>query len=126
MIRVLLSKATVKYAAIGEPIAVGRVVDPLARTTEVRFAFDNVTSRLQVGLGVRLRLLLDDEESGPAIPDSAVVDDGGPSDSGRVVRQRHPHAAVSGRLHQNEAAFGRPVWGRERQGCGCFKANGTN
>jgi len=63
--------------ALGEPIAVGQVIEPVARTTEVRFAFDNVPSRLQIGQSVRLRLLLGDEDSGPAIPESAVVDDGG-------------------------------------------------
>jgi multidrug efflux pump subunit AcrA (membrane-fusion protein) len=43
----------------------------------VRFAFDNRPPRLKIGQSVRLRLLLGDEESGPAIPESAVVDDGG-------------------------------------------------
>jgi RND family efflux transporter MFP subunit len=63
--------------ALGEPIAVGPVVEPVARTTEVRFAIDNRPPRLQIGQSVRLRLLLAEEESGPAIPESAVVDDGG-------------------------------------------------
>jgi RND family efflux transporter MFP subunit len=63
--------------ALGEPIAIGHVVEPVARTTEVRFALDNSPPGLQIGQRVRLRLLLGDEESGPAIPESAVVDDGG-------------------------------------------------
>jgi len=63
--------------ALGRPLAVGKVVDTAARTVDVRFAFDNRELRLQVGRSVRLRLFLGDEQAHPAVPESAVVDDGG-------------------------------------------------
>lgn len=62
---------------LGEPLSIGRVVEPLARTTEVRFALNNRRSRLHIGQSVGLRLLLGVAESAPAIPESAIVDDGG-------------------------------------------------
>jgi cobalt-zinc-cadmium efflux system membrane fusion protein len=62
---------------LGEPFAVNPVIDPIARTSAIRFALDNRDSRLRIGQAVRLRLFLGGEESGTAIPESAVVDDGG-------------------------------------------------
>ena len=58
-------------------MAANPVIDPVARTTEIRFALDNRDSRLRIGQAVRLRLFVGGEESGAAIPDSAVMDDGG-------------------------------------------------
>jgi multidrug efflux pump subunit AcrA (membrane-fusion protein) len=43
----------------------------------VRFAFDNRPPRLQIGQSVGLRLFVGEEEARVAIPESAVVDDGG-------------------------------------------------
>lgn len=63
--------------SLGEPLAVNPVIDPVARTAEVRFALDNRDLRLRIGQAVRLRLLVGEETSGVAIPESAIVDDGG-------------------------------------------------
>jgi RND family efflux transporter MFP subunit len=62
---------------LGEPFAANPVIDPVARTTAIRFALDNRGTRLRIGQAVRLRLFVGDERSGTAIPESAVVDDGG-------------------------------------------------
>lgn len=62
---------------LGQPLAVNPVIDPISRTAEVRFAFDNRQSRLHVGQAVNLRLFLGDEQATIAVPESAVVDDGG-------------------------------------------------
>ncbi len=63
--------------SLGKPFAANPVIDPNARTTEIRFALDNRGPRLRIGQAVGLRLFVGDEESGTAIPESAVVDDGG-------------------------------------------------
>jgi RND family efflux transporter MFP subunit len=63
--------------ALGRPLAVNPVIDPRARTAEVRFSLDNLGAGLRVGQAVRLRLFLGDENTVTAIPASAVVDDGG-------------------------------------------------
>jgi RND family efflux transporter MFP subunit len=60
-----------------EPFASSPVIDPVARTTEIRFALDNRHTRLRIGQAVRLRLFVGDEESVTAVPESAVIDDGG-------------------------------------------------
>ena len=62
---------------LGEPFAANPVIDPRSRTTEIRFALDNQGPRLRIGQAVRLRLFVGDEESMTAIPESAVVEDGG-------------------------------------------------
>jgi len=63
--------------ALARPISIGQVVEPVARTTEVRFAFDNRPARLRIGQSIGLRLFVDRGEARVAIPESAVVDDGG-------------------------------------------------
>jgi RND family efflux transporter MFP subunit len=63
--------------ALGRPLAVNPVIDPIARTAEVRFSLDNLGAGLRVGQAVKLRLFLGDEKAVTAIPESAVVDDGG-------------------------------------------------
>ena len=63
--------------ALSRPLSVGRIVDPVTRTTEVRFAFDNVSARLPIGQSVELRLFVGGEVSETAVPRSAIVDDGG-------------------------------------------------
>jgi RND family efflux transporter MFP subunit len=63
--------------SLGQPFAVNPVVDPVTRTSAIRFALDNRGPRLRIGQAVRLRLFVGGEESGPAVPESAVVDDGG-------------------------------------------------
>ncbi len=62
---------------LGRPLAVSPVLEPAARTAETRFALDNRESRLRIGQATRLRLLVGDGELGAAVPESAVVDDGG-------------------------------------------------
>ena len=62
---------------LGAPLAVNPVIDPVARTSAIRFALDNRDQRLRIGQAVRLRLFVGGEESVTAIPESAVVDDGG-------------------------------------------------
>ena len=63
--------------SLGEAVAVGSVIDPDTRTVEVRYSLDNRDHRLPVGRNVRLRLFLGEPEELPAVPQSAVVDDGG-------------------------------------------------
>jgi RND family efflux transporter MFP subunit len=62
---------------LGQAVVIGDVVEPTARTVEVRYTLDNRALRLPVGRGVRLRLLVGEAESLPAVPESAIVDDGG-------------------------------------------------
>lgn len=67
----------------GEPVqlrrlvSVGRVIDPRARTTPVRFEIPESAGRLMVGQRVRLRLFLGRDTSATAVPESAVVQDAG-------------------------------------------------
>jgi RND family efflux transporter, MFP subunit len=63
--------------ALSRPISVGRVVEPLARTIQVRFAFDNRAARFPVGRSVSVRLFVGKEAPDVAIPESAIVDDAG-------------------------------------------------
>lgn len=63
--------------ALTSPVAVGHVVEEPARTTEVRFAFDNRSARYRVGQSLRLRLFLGGARSEVAVPESAVIDDAG-------------------------------------------------
>jgi len=56
---------------------IGAVVDPMTRTIEARYALDNRDHRLTVGRGVHVRLLVGAAEDRPAVPESAIVDDGG-------------------------------------------------
>jgi len=62
---------------LGRPVATGEVVDPGTRTLPARFGLDNRELRLPVGQGVRLRLFTGEGETLPAVPEAAVVDDGG-------------------------------------------------
>lgn len=56
---------------------IGAVVDPMTRTIEVRYALDNRDLRLPVGRGVHVRLFVGEAADHPAVPGSAIVDDGG-------------------------------------------------
>jgi len=62
---------------LGRAIAVGSVVEPDTRTVDVRYELDNRNMKIPVGRGVRLRLFVGDPERRPAVPASAIVDDGG-------------------------------------------------
>jgi RND family efflux transporter MFP subunit len=63
--------------SLGEPFAANPVIDPVSRTSAIRFALDNRDARFRIGQALRLRLFVGAEESATAIPESAVVDDGG-------------------------------------------------
>ncbi len=63
--------------SLGQPLAINPVIDPVARTSAIRFALDNRGPQLRIGQAVLLRLFVGSEESVTAIPESAVVDDGG-------------------------------------------------
>ena len=63
--------------SLGRAVAIGGVVEPTARTVEVRYALDNRGLRLPVGHGIRVRLFVGEAEARPAVPESAIVDDGG-------------------------------------------------
>jgi RND family efflux transporter MFP subunit len=62
---------------LGRSVAISDVVEPTTRTLEVRYALDNREERIPVGRGVRLRLFVGEPENLPAVPESAIVDDGG-------------------------------------------------
>ncbi len=62
---------------LGRPVALGDVIDPQTRTIEVRYALDNTTHRLPIGRGIRIRIFLGEAATLPAVPESAIVDDGG-------------------------------------------------
>ena len=58
-------------------VSVGRVLDAHSRTASVIYELDNRELAWSVGQAVELRLFVTDAASGPAIPESAVVNDGG-------------------------------------------------
>ncbi|MBI3684765.1 MAG: efflux RND transporter periplasmic adaptor subunit [Acidobacteria bacterium] len=58
-------------------ISVGRVVDPASRTFSVIYAMDNSDRRVAINQAVHVRLLTTAIGVAPAVPESAVVDDGG-------------------------------------------------
>lgn len=55
----------------------GSVIDPDDRTLHVVFALDNTETRLPIGAFARVAIVLDDEREAIAVPESALVDDGG-------------------------------------------------
>jgi RND family efflux transporter MFP subunit len=63
--------------SLGSAVAIGGVVDPMTRTVEVRYSLDNHELQIPVGMGVRLRLFVGEVDALPAVPESAVIDDGG-------------------------------------------------
>ncbi|MCZ6752459.1 MAG: efflux RND transporter periplasmic adaptor subunit [Acidobacteria bacterium] len=58
-------------------ISVGRIVDPASRTLSVIYEVQNSARLLAVGQAVSLRLFTSKRVQAPAVPESAVVDDGG-------------------------------------------------
>ncbi len=62
---------------LGRPVTIGSHVDPATRTIEARFLLDNRRLRLAIGQAMRLRLLLDRSQDVTAVPETALVDDGG-------------------------------------------------
>jgi cobalt-zinc-cadmium efflux system membrane fusion protein len=62
---------------LGRLISVGRVVNPASRTFPVIYALDNRDRRVAINQAVHVRLLTTTSAVAPAVPESAVVDDGG-------------------------------------------------
>ncbi len=62
---------------LGRPISIGRVVDPTSRSFPVIYALDNRDRRVAVNQAVHVRLLTTTTAAAPAVPQSAIVDDGG-------------------------------------------------
>ena len=58
-------------------ISIGRIVDPASRTFPVIYALDNSTRRVTINQAVHVRLLTTAAAVAPAVPESAIVDDGG-------------------------------------------------
>jgi len=61
----------------GRRIAVGAVVDPATRTVPIVFELDNKDHALKPGMYAKVTLLTGKTVQGVAIPDKAIVDDGG-------------------------------------------------
>jgi RND family efflux transporter MFP subunit len=62
---------------VGQPVSVGTVIDPQARTLAITFAWDNTVERLPVGQSVFLNLMMGVQAPAPVVPMSSVVDDAG-------------------------------------------------
>ncbi|MEX2262717.1 MAG: efflux RND transporter periplasmic adaptor subunit [Bryobacteraceae bacterium] len=62
---------------LGRLISIGRVVDPASRTFPVIYALDNRDRRVAINQAVHVRLLTTATAVAPAVPESAIVDDGG-------------------------------------------------
>lgn len=58
-------------------IAVGRVVDPQSRTFPVIYEVDNGDRRIAINQTIHIRLLTKGSGPGVALPESALIDDGG-------------------------------------------------
>lgn len=63
--------------ALGKLISIGRVVDPNSRTVPVIYQVENRDRRLAIHQAVYVRLLTSATDLAPAVPESAIVDDGG-------------------------------------------------
>jgi RND family efflux transporter MFP subunit len=62
---------------LGRVVSVGRVVDLESRTVSVIYELRNPEARFAVGQSVFVRLFTGKETIGPAVPESAIVDDAG-------------------------------------------------
>jgi len=62
---------------LGRLIHVGRVVDPASRTFRVIYALDNRGRRVAINQAVYVRLFTTVAAAAPAVPESAIVDEGG-------------------------------------------------
>ena len=59
------------------PVSIGRIVDPQSRTFPVVYEVNNTDRRLAINQALHMRLLTTGSGPAPAVPDSAVIDDGG-------------------------------------------------
>jgi membrane fusion protein, heavy metal efflux system len=62
---------------LGRLISVGRIVDPASRTFPVIYGMNNSTRRVAINQALHVRLLTMPTAAAPAVPESAIVDDGG-------------------------------------------------
>lgn len=62
---------------VGELVSTAMVVDPQTRTLKATYLADNSGRRLAIGQSVIVRLFTADTVVAPAVPESALVDDGG-------------------------------------------------
>jgi cobalt-zinc-cadmium efflux system membrane fusion protein len=62
---------------LGRAISVGRIVDPGSRTLNVIYAANNSKRLLAIGQAVSIRLYTSATVKAAAVPESAVIDDGG-------------------------------------------------
>ena len=78
-----LSGAELEIPGVGQPhtlgrlISIGRVVDPNSRTVPVIYQVENRDRRLAIHQAVYVRLLTSAADLAPAVPESAIIDDGG-------------------------------------------------
>jgi len=68
---------TERLLQLGRLIHVGRVVDPASRTFPVIYALDNRDRRVAINQAVHVRLFTAVAAAAPAVPESAIVDEGG-------------------------------------------------
>jgi membrane fusion protein, heavy metal efflux system len=66
-----------KPLTLGQPISVGQIVDPGFRTLNVIYAANNSKRLLAIGQAVFIRLFTSATVNAMAVPESAVIDDGG-------------------------------------------------
>lgn len=78
-----LAGAEIEIAGMSAPLPAGRLVskssfvDPQSRTLSVIYDVPNPTRRLAIGQSVAVRLFLNGKIRAVAVPESAIVDDGG-------------------------------------------------
>ena len=68
---------TVSDETGGRVVAFGSMVDPETRTVPLVYEFENPQSQLPVGAFARVRVWTGEKDSGPAVPVSAIVEEGG-------------------------------------------------
>lgn len=68
---------TDKSRSLTQLITIGRVVDPQSRTFPVIYQLDNRDRSVAIQQAVQVRLLTGASAPSPAVPESAIVDDGG-------------------------------------------------
>jgi membrane fusion protein, heavy metal efflux system len=68
---------TERLRPLNRLISIGRVVDPKSRTFPVIYQVDNRDRSIAIHQAVHVRLLMRQTSAAPAVPESAVVDDGG-------------------------------------------------
>lgn len=62
---------------LSQPVSISRFVDPNTRTLSVIYEMDNAGRRLAIGQALEVRLFLSQSIRAVAVPEDAVIDDGG-------------------------------------------------